>query len=318
MTLLCNRDTDRNSNMSTTYWKRGGITGFILCALMSMATSAVAQQRDWEQETFSTTKVRPGLYMLSGAGGNLALSVGRDGVLLVDDDMTPMAGKLQAAIAELTKKPVRFVLNTHWHFDHVGGNAALGASGSVIVAHQRVRERMAEGQYSTTFQMDISPAEPIALPLLTFEQGLAFHFNDDTVEVEHAPAAHTDGDSLVYFAASNVVHTGDLYWNGIYPLVDVESGGRMLGVIEGVAAILARIDDETKVIPGHGPLSDKAAMQAYHDMMKTVFERVRTHKSRGMSVDEVIAAKPTAEFDEHWGKGLFSPEQWVQLIYGAI
>lgn len=288
--------------------------GLVACIALSLS----AQERDWEQEKFTSMEVRPGLYMLSGVGGNLALSVGRDGALLVDDDMAPMVDKLQAAIAELTDQPVRFIVNTHWHFDHVGGNKELGAEGAVIAAHRRVRERMADGQYLAAFRMEIPPAESIALPIVTFDQRITFHFNDDAIEVNYMPAAHTDGDSVVYFVEANVVHTGDLYWNGLYPLVDVESGGKMLGMIDGIAVVLSRIDDKTRVIPGHGPLSNKMELMAYYDMMKTVYERVSGLKSRGKSLEETIAAKPTAEFDARWGHGLFSPEQWLQVVYEAI
>lgn len=281
-------------------------------------SQAVFAQPDYSQVEISSVEVAPGIYMLSGAGGNVGLSVGEDGAFLIDDELTPMTEKLREAVASLTDKPVRFVVNTHWHFDHVGGNESLGNQGAIIVAHDNVRERMAKGQFMKAFNMEVPPAGDVALPVLTFDEGVSFHWNGDRIDLKHEAAAHTDGDAVVYFEKANLVHAGDLYWNGMYPLIDADSGGSVEGMIRGVANILSRIDDNTRVIPGHGPVSNKQELQVFHRLLVTVYKRVKGYRDRGMSVEEVVAQKPTAEFDAVWGMGFIPPDNWVAIVYSAI
>lgn len=292
----------------------------ILSLLLVIAASAplARAQEEAAEATMTATPVAPGIYMLSGKGGNVGLFLGEDGPLLIDDELAELTPILRRTIEQLSPEPVRFVVNTHWHFDHVGGNAALGAGGAIIVAHDKVRERMLRGQFVPAFNLDIPPAAPVALPVITFDDGVTFHWNGETVEVSHPAPAHTDGDAVIYFRSANVVHMGDLYWNGIYPLIDVDSGGSMAGMIEGVEAVLAGIDDTTRIIPGHGPLSDRAELEAYHDMLQTVYDRVRALKWQGKTSAEVAAAKPTADFDDIWGDGIFTGDQWVGIVYSAI
>ena len=275
-------------------------------------------EQNFSQVSINTTEVAPGIYMLEGAGGNLGLSTGADGVFVIDDQFAPITDKILQAIASLTEQPVRFVLNTHWHFDHTGGNENLGKVGAIIVAHDNVRKRLLKGQTIEAFKADIPPASPAALPVVTFDQGVTFHWNNETLEVNHPAPAHTDGDAVIYFKNANVVHAGDLYFNGFYPFIDASSGGSMAGMIDGVEAILEQIDGATRVIPGHGPLSNKAELQVFHDMLQTVYTRLKELKDQGMTVEEIVATKPTADYDAEWGDGFLKPDQWVQIVYAAI
>lgn len=229
-----------------------------------------------------------------------------------------MSEQILAAIAKLTDKPVKFVVNTHWHFDHTGGNENLGKQGSVIVAHENVRERLAAGGVIEAFKKTVPPAPSVALPVITFTEAMTFHFNGEAIRVEHVKTAHTDGDGIIYFENANVVHMGDIFFNGFYPFVDASSGGNLKGVIDAVAQVLARIDDKTHIIPGHGPLANKAQLQDYHQMLAEVYARISNLKSGGKTLAQVVAAKPTADLDAKWGKGFLTPDQWVAIIYEAI
>ena len=273
---------------------------------------------EFSEVGIKTTQVMPGIYMLEGSGGNIGLSVGEDGVFMIDDQFAPLTGKIQKAVAAITSQPVKFLINTHWHYDHVGGNENFGKGGAIIVAQNNVRERMLKGQVIEAFAKEVPPADKLALPVITFDKEVTFHWNSDTLEVIHVASAHTDGDAVIYFKQGNVVHTGDLYFSGMYPFIDASSGGSMVGLLTGVSTILTRIDDNTKVIPGHGPLSYKVELQAYQDMLKSVYTRVKALKDQGKSVEAVVAAKPSADFDAKWGNGFLAPDVWVKIIYSAI
>lgn len=266
----------------------------------------------------TTHEVSNNIYMLQGEGGNVGVSVGDDGVLIIDDQFVELNQKILAAIKALTSAPVKFVLNTHWHFDHSGGNAAFGEGGAIIVAHDNVRNRLLTGAEIAAFNRVIPPAPQSALPDITFAEGITLHWNGDTVKLIHMNAAHTDGDSVIFFEQANVVHTGDLYFNGFYPFIDTSSEGSFAGMIKGVNKILALIDDNTQVIPGHGPLSNKRELIAYRDMLSVLYKQLSVLKAQGRSVEEVVAAKPTQSFDAQWGNGLLPPDQWVRIAFEAI
>lgn len=285
---------------------------------MTWSQATLAQQSDLSAVEISAQQIRDGIYLLMGAGGNLGLLVGEDGVLLIDDELEPLAPKVVAAVDNLAKHPVDFVINTHWHFDHVGGNPTFSTQGAVVIAHEEARRRMQAGQFLPAFQMQIPPAVPAELPVVTFGDAIALHVNGQTVEVVHPAPAHTDGDAMVFMTEANVVHMGDLYWNGMYPLVDAASGGSLKGMIEGVAFALERMDESTAVIPGHGPLSNKAELIAYHAMLKLTQQRLEQLKRQGKSASEAVAAKPTADLDSQWGQGLFDGDTWVRMLYSAM
>jgi len=256
--------------------------------------------------------------MLTGEGGNVAVSYGDDGVLVVDDQYARMSTKLLAAIDALSKSPLRYVLNTHWHGDHSGGNANMAARGATIVAHHNVRERMSR-PYTSPFFGGTRPASPAeALPVLTFGSDLRMHFNGTTIRAEHVDPAHTDGDAIIWFEEQDVVHLGDLYFNGFYPFIDAASGGDAAGMLAAIDEVLSRIDGETKIIPGHGPLSNRRELERYRNMLATLSERVARSKRAGKSVEEVVASKPTADHDAKWGGGFLNPDAFVQVLYSAI
>jgi len=258
------------------------------------------------------------VYMLMGSGGNIGLSVGSDAAFLIDDQFAPLTPKIEAAVREITDQSIRFVLNTHWHGDHTGGNENLGKVGALIVAHDNVRVRMSSDQFIEAFNLNV-PASPAgALPVVTFNDAVTFHLNDDEIHVFHVPPAHTDGDAVVHFRRANVVHMGDVYVSGGYPLVDLSSGGSIDGIIAAVAEVLQLSDGATKVIPGHGHLSDRVELQSYHDMLVAIRDRVAHEIASGKTRDEVLATKPTAAFDETWGRGSRNGDQFAGAVYDSL
>jgi cyclase len=285
---------------------------FLLLWLFALPAAA---QQDFSKVEIRTEKLAPTVYMLTGAGGNIGLSAGDDAVFLVDDQFAPLTPRIEAAIASITPKPVRFVLNTHWHFDHTGGNENLGRAGALIVAHENVRKRMSVENFIEFLGMKTKPDPKAALPVVTFTRDVTFHINGDEVYVMHVPNAHTDGDALVHFRKSDVIHMGDVFFNKLYPFIDTSSGGRVEGVIAGVERALQMAGPSTRIIPGHGPLASRAELQAYRDMLATISGRIREQVRAGRSLDEVQQARPTAEFDDAWGKGFLTPARFTEMLY---
>jgi glyoxylase-like metal-dependent hydrolase (beta-lactamase superfamily II) len=256
--------------------------------------------------------------MLTGAGGNIGLSVGEDAAFVIDDQFAPLTEKILAAVRKVTDKPVRFVINTHWHGDHTGGNENLGKAGAVILAHDNVRKRMSVEQFNRDLDRR-SPASPKgALPVVTFSESATLHLNGDTVHLVHVPPAHTDGDSIVHFSTANVLHMGDLFVNGSYPFVDRGSGGTLEGIIGAADKALAMANDTTKIIPGHGPLGSKADLKTYRDVLTTVRDRVSSLIKEGKSLSEVQAAQPSKDFDAKWGTGFQKPDQFLAVAYASL
>jgi glyoxylase-like metal-dependent hydrolase (beta-lactamase superfamily II) len=288
----------------------------ILISVLIISSSIFAQ--DFDKVEIKTHKVTDSIYMLEGAGGNIGVCIGEDGVFLIDDQYAPLTEKIKTAIAQLTDKPIKFLINTHWHGDHVGGNEKIGDAGAVIVAHENVRKRMSTEQVMKAFNRTVPPSPKIALPVITFTRDLKFHFNGEEIEVTHAAHAHTDGDAIIHFKKANVVHTGDLYFNGMYPFIDAGSAGSVDGVISATNQLHSKINDNTKIIPGHGPLSDTAAFQKYRLMLKTIRDRIKKHISAGGSLDETLAMKPSKDFDEKWGKGFMSPDRFLSIVYQTL
>ncbi len=275
-------------------------------------------QAEFEDVVITATHVAGSVHMLEGRGGNLAVTAGEDGVILVDDQYAPLTDRILAAIGEISSEPVRFVINTHWHFDHTGGNENLGNRGSVIVAHDNVRVRMVTGQYLSGIDRRVPPSPQGALPVVTFNDRASFHLNGETVVAHHVAHAHTDGDSLIHFPDSDVIHMGDVFFHGIYPFIDRDSGGSVQGTIDAVQTALALCGSQTRVIPGHGPLANCADLESYGQMLADSAERVRELIKKGMSRDEVIAARPNREQDERLGKGWIDPDRFTGLLYDSL
>lgn len=292
---------------------RNRTVAIVILILAHMGVAARAQQPPAEK--LETQKLSDGLYLITGAGGNVALSVGTTGVLLVDDKLAPMTPELKKAVAAVTPKPVRFVFNTHWHGDHTGGNAVLGGEGAVIVAHENVRKRMSTEQFMAMMNKKVPPSPEPALPVITFADTIALHVNGDDLEVTHVDPAHTDGDSIVHFKKANVVHMGDTFFSVGYPFIDAGSGGNSEGIVKAADRVLAFAQPTTKIIPGHGPVVDREKLRVYRDMLATIRDRIKKLAAAGKTLEQVQAAKPTAEFDAAWGGGFIKPGQLVETIY---
>ena len=288
---------------------------YVGCALLA-AISSVCFAQNAPEVTVRAEPVAPGVYVLYGSGGNIGVSVGADGVFLIDDQYAVMTPKITEALARISPQPPRFVLNTHWHGDHTGGNENLAAMGSVIVAHDQVRVRMSADQFSEFFQRK-TPASPgSALPVVTFNDSLSLHVNGDELRGNYAPNAHTDGDVFIHFRKANVIHTGDLMFAGLYPFIDLDSGGSVNGLLAAVDRMLALADDKTRVIPGHGgEVTDRAGLVAYREMLAVTSQRVRDLVKAGKSVDEVLADKPNADYDAKLAWSFITTERYLRILY---
>lgn len=289
-------------------------------AVLSGAVAATAATPDLAAVEIRTTPLSERIYLLvtdPPTAGNLAVSAGDDGILLVDDTMMPITPRVKAAIAEIQEGEVAFVINTHFHFDHAGGNAAFGEE-STIVAHSSVRERLKEGrEWGSVFIEGERPAA--ALPVLTFDESVTFHWNGETVDVIHFPdPSHTDGDAVIFFRDSNVVHTGDQYINrNGFPYIDQDVGGTARGLRNNMARLLAIIDDDTTIIPGHGPLASKADLQWFHDVVAETIAHVEAEKHAGKTVEEIQAAGLPEEYEEV-GEGFIPEAAWIEAVYTSL
>ena len=286
-----------------------------ILAALAAAASAVSAQQNFDTVQVRSTLLARGVYMLQGSGGNIGLSVGDDAVFLVDDQFAPLTPKILAAIAAITPKPVRFVLNTHWHFDHTGGNENLGRAGALIVAHDNVRKRMSTEQFIEALNRREPAAPSGALPVVTFNDVVTFHINGDSVVATHVPPAHTDGDAIVHFVKANVIHMGDVFHNAGLPFVDRSSGGSIDGVINTADRALGIANAETKIIPGHGPLADRARLKAWRDAIASLRDRMRQAIAAGQTVDQVLAANITAAYAKEWPGG---HERFVRILYQEL
>jgi glyoxylase-like metal-dependent hydrolase (beta-lactamase superfamily II) len=292
------------------------LTPLFLCASL-LLSPCLAARPDAQDPSVTITPLKGGLQLLRGRGGNVLLSLGEDGILQVDTDYPEYAAAYEQAIKSLGGERPRFIINTHWHGDHVGGNAFWGERDAVIVAHQAVRERMSTRQEMKRFQRIVEPSPAPALPLVTYADALVLHVNGDTVEVQHYPRGHTDGDSVVFFVEQNVVHMGDHMFNGAFPFVDLGSGGNVLAFTRNVAAILQRVDDQTIVVPGHGALASSADLQQYHQMLVETTAEVRAMASRSES-REAILEQGLDDKWQSWGRGFIDEPSWIGFILDSL
>lgn len=282
---------------------------------LGLTASLAAQEA---QPTLTSEEVAEGVYALFGEGGTIGLMIGDDAVFLIDDQFAPVTPAIRAEVAKHTDQPIRFVVNTHWHPDHTGGNEVLGEAGSVVIAHDNVRRRLSNEQFIEFFQRAV-PASPVgALPVVTFNDEVTFHINGDTVRVFHVPRAHTDGDAIVLFERANVAHMGDTYFTDRYPFIDLSSGGSAPGLLAAVERVLAETSASTSYVSGHGPVGDRAALEAYRDMLRTAIDRVRALVDEGKSLEEVQAARPMADHDATWGSGFVQPDDFLAFVYRSL
>ncbi len=286
----------------------------MMCALAAGNAFAQAQAPAPKDVPIETTNIAPGVYVLFGRGGNIGLTVGADGAAIIDDQFADMVPKIRSAVALLSEKPVRFVINTHLHGDHTGGNDAFAAAGAVIIAQDNVRKRLSTAAVNPASGQTVPARAKEALPVVTFADSATLHFNDDDLEFTHLPNAHTETDIVVRFRKANVVHMGDLFVAG-FPFIDGNNGGTLDGYIAAHEKVLATIDDGTKLIRGHGPLGNKAELQAFHDMLVVVRDRVAKLVKAGKTQAQVVEARPTKEYEQKYGGENFNAEQWLGRAY---
>ncbi len=286
---------------------------FILIAFLALASSAAAQ--DFSKVEVKSVKVGGNVYMLTGAGGNIAVLTGDDGVFMIDDQFAPLAPKIAEAIRVLSPKPVRFVLNTHYHMDHTGGNQFFGAQ-ATIIAHDNVRKRLESG--AKAFGRDFPPSPKAALPVITFDDRITLHLDGDDVRIIHYPDAHTDGDAIAYFPQSKVLHMGDEFFNGGYPIIDTENGGNVRGLIAAVDKTLPMIPDDVKIIPGHGPLGDKASLRAYGEMLEATSAAVEKELKAGKTAAQMKEANVLAPWNETWGKSFVKADRYIDELVASL
>lgn len=254
-------------------------------------------------------------YIVSPQGGNVAVSTGKDGVFVIDDQLTVRNQVIDDAIKRVSEQGIQFILNTHYHYDHTGGNEHFGKKGAVIVAHENVRKRLSTKQFITFFEKELPALSKVGLPTITFESDISFHYNDDTIKVIYLSDAHTDGDSAAYFENENVIVTGDTVFNGRYPFIDVEHGGSIQGLIKAVEKLLALADTETIIVPGHGVLMNKQDLLAYQKVLTSVASIVHPMVKQGKSLMEVLAVKPSKAFDQVYGNDIISADAFVTFVY---
>ena len=294
---------------------RVGIKSFLLAVFFTAVLFSPVNAQNYDKVQIKTIKVENNVYMLMGAGGNIGISAGADGVFMIDDQFAPLTEKIKGAVAAISDSPIRFLINTHWHFDHTGGNEKLGKMGSIIVAHENVRKRLSTEQFISFFKAKVPPKAKSGLPVITFAGDVTFHINEDEIYVFHVANAHTDGDAIIHFRKNNVIHMGDIFFSGTYPFIDIDAGGSVNGIIDAIKEVLPKIDGSTKVIPGHGPLSTKSQLKVYLGMLTTIRDRIRKEIKAGKSLETLLAAKPTKDLDPEWSKGMIKGDAFVNILY---
>jgi glyoxylase-like metal-dependent hydrolase (beta-lactamase superfamily II) len=285
-----------------------------LLALALAASSAAAQDMDFSKVQVKAAKVAGNVYMLQGAGGNIGASVGPDGILIVDDQFAPLAEKIRAALKEIGPGSLQFVLNTHWHGDHTGSNPAFGKE-ATIIAHDNVRKRLSTEQ--TILGETSPPMAKEGLPVITFGESLSVHFNGEEIKAIHFPHGHTDGDSVIFFTGSNVVHLGDDFFVGRFPFVDLASGGSVQGLIANVEKLLTEIPADAKIIPGHGPLATLADLKTFHHMLVETSGIVQTKMKAGKDLATIKKEGLPEEWKE-WGSGFINSDTWIGIVYESL
>ena len=284
-------------------------------ALFFLGAMQLMAQQDFSKVEIKVQKVSGSVYMLVGAGGNIGASVGEDGIVVVDDEYLPLADKIEAALKGITDKPVKIVLNTHWHGDHTGGNPHFGEK-APIIAQENVRKRLSTGG-KTRFG-ETKPAPKGALPVITFEENVSVHLNGEDIRAIHFPHGHTDGDSVIFFTQSNVVHMGDDFFNGgMFPFIDLDSGGSVQGMIAGDEKVLAEVPDDVKIIPGHGPLATKDDLRKFVTMLKETSAAVQAAIKKGQTLDQMKKEKVLAKWGD-WGKAFINTDVFTEVLYDSL
>jgi cyclase len=286
----------------------------VLLAIL-LALPGTPQRPPQFSPEISTVKLSDKLYLLEGAGGNVLVFVWDDGALLIDDKIAPASAQVKAAVAAITTKPIRFVVNTHWHPDHRGGNAALAGDGAVIVAHENVRRRLSVDGFVAVFDRKQPAAPPQALPVVTFTRDVTFHLGGEEISIVHVDSAHTDGDSFVRFRQANMLHMGDCYLNGSYPVIDYTNGGTYAGTIAAAKTALGMADERTRIIPGHGAVSNVRELRRWHDMLVVIRDRVKAAVASGMSLERVKQQRLTKEWDDDFSQSFVTSDHVIEEAF---
>lgn len=284
--------------------------------IICLCITQKAQAQDFSKVEIKVTKVAGAVYMLEGSGGNIGVSVGPDGILIVDDQFAPLADKIKVALKTLGEGKLKFVLNTHWHGDHTGSNVVFGPE-APIIAHDNVRKRLATEQKSEVFKRTTPASPKEALPVITFDKSLSVHFNGEEIRVIHFPHGHTDGDSVIFFTGSNVVHLGDDFFAGRFPFVDLESGGTVQGLIKNLGEIIPKLPTGVKLIPGHGPISTVDDLKLYHRVIRETAEIVRKKMESGKTLAQIKAEGLPEEW-KTWGTGFIKTDMWIETIHRSL
>jgi len=263
----------------------------------------------------SSQPLTDNIFLISGEGGNIGLFTGADGSFVIDDKFAPLSDAIMAEIKKRGGEAPKYLLNTHFHFDHTGGNQHFAEQGAIIISQHNVRERMLQGTYISTFKLTTPPAKPAALPVISYSKNMHLHLNGEKINITHIANAHTDGDSVIQFTNANIMHTGDLFFNGFYPFIDTEHGGSLKGMIAASETIINMIDSDTKIIPGHGPIGDLKDLQAFHKMLISAYNSLSALKAKGLSAEQAIEIKPLQALEEQWGKGFFNTNAWITIVY---
>jgi cyclase len=267
----------------------------------------------------NTTKLTDSMYVIHGSGGNVILSIGNDGIILVDDQYAPVTEKMKSVIANITDKPIKFVINTHWHPDHAGGNEKLGEEGAIIISHENVRKRLGNDQFFDSINQTIPALSKKGLPIITFSDNMTIYQNNDEIRISYLDNGHTDGDSAVYFSQNNVIHVGDDFSDKAYPFMDLSTGGSIDGLISSLHLIISMIDNETKVVAGHSGISNQTKVKDYTNMLIDVRSLIRNMIKEGKSLDEIIQSKPTSQYDTIYQDYSFiKPKDFVTNIYESL
>jgi cyclase len=297
-------------------------------ATVLMAAGASAQQqaqqppaappRDFSKVEIKTTDLGHNTYMLEGDGGNITVAVAGDGIIMVDGQFAPLHDKIKAAIEAVSKQPIKYLINTHFHGDHTGGNEPFSKDGAITLAHANVKKRLAEGTTNGLTGAKTPPVPQAGLPTKTYTGSTSVKLKGRTAPIKHIANAHTDGDSYVYFADANVLSTGDTVTQGRYPNIDFASGGNIRGMIAASDTYLKLANDKTKIVPGHGPLADKAKLTEYRAMLTTSRDRMNKLIAEGKNEDAVVAAKPFADFDAKWAANDQASKNWIRVVYNSL
>jgi cyclase len=298
------------------------VVGLLLPLVLAAAGATAQQDREFSKVEIKVTKVAGNIYMLEGAGGNIAASVGEDGIVIVDDEFAPLAEKIQAALKGLgiTDKPVRFVINTHFHFDHTGGNTPFGSGGSTIIAQENVRKRLMSGGVGGnggSVRLEYKAESPAGLPIITFEHDVTVHLNGEDIRALHFPAGHTDGDSIIFFPKNNVVHMGDDFVRYGFPFIDVASGGSVEGMVAGVEDAIAQLPADVKVIPGHGEVATLDDVRAYVTMLKETSAVVKKALAAHQTLDQMKQAKILAPW-QRWSGDFVNSDGFIETLYNSL